>query len=62
MERGPAFKIHEVDPGLAFQERPEHFDVPLFRRDHERGQASLVRRFNRSAGVDELAHDFPFLF
>ena len=36
MKRGPAFKIHEIDAGLAFQKRPEHFDVALFRGHHER--------------------------
>ncbi len=62
MERGPALKIHEVDPGLAFQERPEHLDVPLFRRDHQRGETGFVRRLDGGARVDEFAHDFPFLF
>ena len=61
MERRAAFEIHEIDPGLAFQQGSEHFDVALFRRDHQRRKTGFVRASTGSAGVDQFAHNFPFL-
>ena len=36
--------------------------LPCFAATMSDGEAGFVRRLHRGAGVNELAHDFPFLF
>src|SRR2546423_12694441 len=62
MDRGAPLEIHEADAGLAFEESAEHLDVATLGRHHERGETGFIRGFNRSAGIDQFADDFPLLF
>src|SRR5205814_4126314 len=62
MDRGAALEIHEVEAGLAFEQSAEHLDVATLGRHHERGKTGFIRGFNRSAGIDQFADDFPLLF
>ena len=52
VNRRPSLEVHEADASLAFHQRPQHFDVPLLRRDHEGCHSFLIGRLNRRAGID----------
>src|SRR5205085_11427866 len=61
MKSGPAIKIEVLNPGLTVEKGPEHFEVALFRGDHQRSKAGFIRAFHGGPGVDQFPDHLPLL-